>query len=38
MTREKKHAFWGINIDITEDKKFDIDTKEKLLEAMEAFG
>ena len=38
VTRRKKNIFLGMNINITEDKKVEIYTKEQLLEAIEAFG
>ena len=38
VTRWKKHTFWGMNINIPEDKKVEIDTKEQLFEAIEEFG
>ena len=38
MTRGKKHTLLGINYNITEDKNIDIEIKEQLLEAIEAFG
>ena len=38
VTRVKKHKFWGMNINITEDKKVEIAIKEQLWEAMEVFG
>ena len=38
VTREKKHTFLGMNINIREDKKFWIYMKEQLLEAIDAFG
>ena len=37
VTRANKHTFFGMNINITEEKKVEIDTKEQLLEAIEAF-
>ena len=36
VTRGKKHIFLGVNINITEDKKVEIEMKEKLLKAIEA--
>ena len=38
MTRRNNHTFWGMNINIMEDKKFEIEMKDKILEAIEAFG
>ena len=38
VIRVKKHTFLGTNINITQGKKFEIDMKEKFLEAIEAFG
>ena len=38
VTGGKKHTFWGVNINIMEDKKVEIWIKEKLLEEIEAFG
>ena len=38
MTRGNKHTLLGINYNITEDKKVDIEIKEQLLEAIAAFG
>ena len=37
MTRGKKHTFWGMNINITEEKKVEIEMKKQLLESIEAF-
>ena len=36
-TRGQKNTFLGMNINITEDQKVEIDTKEQLLEAIEEF-
>ena len=38
VTRVKKHPFLGMDINITEDKKFEIQMKEKLWEEIGAFG
>ena len=38
MTRGKRHKFLGLNLHITDDKKVEIDMKEQLMEAIEAFG
>ena len=38
VTRGKKNTFWGMNINITEDKKFDIEIKEKFLKSINKFG
>ena len=38
VNRGKKHTFLGMNINIMEYKKVEIEMKEKLLEEMEAFG
>ena len=38
MTRVNKHIFWGMNINILEKKRFEIEMKDKFLEAIEAFG
>ena len=38
ITRGKKHTFLGMNIQITEDKKIEIEMEDKLVEAIELFG
>ena len=38
ITRVKKHAFWGMNLNITEYKKIEIEMKYQLLEEIETFG
>ena len=38
ITREKKHTFLGMNIQITEDKKIEIEMEDQLIEAIELFG
>ena len=38
VTRVKKHTFWSMHINITEDKSYDVEMKEQFLEAIEAFG
>ena len=38
LTRRKKHTFFCVNINITEDQKVEIDMKYKLLLAIEVFG
>ena len=38
MNRRKKHTFSGMNVNITEDKKVEIEMKDKVLEVIETFG
>ena len=38
VTRVKKHIFWNININITEDKNVVIQMKDQFLKAIEEFG
>ena len=38
VTIGNNHTFLGMNVNITEDKKVDMEMKEKLSEAIEAFG
>ena len=38
VTRGNKHTFLGMNITMRDDGKFEIDQKEHILEAIEAFG
>ena len=38
ITRGNKHAFLGINLQITEDKKIDIEMEYQLIEAIDIFG
>ena len=38
VTRGKKHTFLGMNINITEEKKVEIEMKEQLLESIDSFG
>ena len=38
ITRGKKHTFMGVNIQITEDKKIEIEMEDQLMEAIEIFG
>ena len=38
ITRGKKHTFLGMKLQITEDKKIEIDMEDQLMEAIDIFG
>ena len=38
VNRVKKHTFWGMNINIMQNKKVEIEMKEQCLEEIDAFG
>ena len=38
VTRANNNSFWGMNINITDEKNVDMYMKEQFMEATEAFG